>query len=176
MRGASRITYLWPGLSRLWQRGDLTALGMAIAFAVLLNLVLLASFVRSDGAWKSWCGYGWAALVAFWALGVWHAARHHASSGDFHGHNQQDLFIQAQAEYLRGHWVEAQALLEQLIGRNPEDIEAQLLLSSVYRRSRRIELSRRQLRRLCTFEEAARWRFEIERELTALDAVSATGA
>ncbi len=151
-------------------------MGMAIAFAVLLNLVLLASFVRADGAWKSWCGYGWAILVAFWAFGVWQAVRCHVLASDLPGHDQQDLFIQAQAEYLRGHWVEAQALLEQLIQRNLDDVEAHLLLSSVYRRSRRIDLARRQLGRLCELDGAARWRFEIERELVLLDAVSAPGA
>ena len=119
MRGVSRITYLWPGLSRLWHHGDLTALGTAIAFAVLLNLMLLASFVRPEGTWNTWYGYGWAMLVAFWAFGVWQAARHQASSRDLpQVHNQQDLFIRAQAEYLRGRWVEAQSLLEQLIRRS----------------------------------------------------------
>ncbi len=174
MRGVSRITYLWPGLSRLWHHGDLAALGTAMAFAVLLNLMLLASFVRPEGTWNAWYGYGWAMLVAFWAFGVWQAARHQASSRDLpQVHNQQDLFIRAQAEYLRGRWVEAQALLEQLIRHNPGDIESHLLLSSVFRRSRRIDLSRKQLRRLYEFEEAAQWRFEIERELAVLDQAAA---
>lgn len=173
MRGVSRITYLWPGLSRLWHHGDLAALGTAIAFAVLLNLMLLFSFVRPEGTWNTWRGCGWAMLVAFWAFGVWQAARHQASSRDLpQVHNQQDLFIRAQAEYLRGRWVEAQSLLEQLIRHNPGDIESHLLLSSVFRRSRRIDLSRKQLRRLYEFEEAAQWRFEIERELAVLDRAS----
>lgn len=177
MRGVSRITYLWPGLSRLWHHGDLTALGTAIAFAVLLNLMLLASFILPEGTWNSWRGYGWAMLVAFWTFGVWQAARHQASSRDLpQVHNQQDLFIRAQAEYLRGRWVEAQSLLEQLIRHNPGDIESHLLLSSVFRRSRRIDLSRKQLRRLHEFEGAAQWRFEIERELAVLDRAAAVGA
>ena len=153
------------------------SLGIAIAFAVLLNLMLLASFVRTDGAWKPWCGYGWAMLVVFWAFGVWQAARHHASSRDLtRVHNQQDLFIRAQTEYLRGHWVEAQSLLEQLLRQNPRDIESHLLLSSVFRRSRRIELSRKQLRRLDELEEAIGWRFEIDRETALLDRTSASSA
>ena len=173
MRGASRITYLWPGLLRLWYYGDLKALGTATAFAVLLNLVVLVSFVRPDNPWNSWCGFGWAAVVAFWVLGVWRAVRFSAAREKLQApRNPQDLFIQAQAEYLRGHWVEAQSLLEQLIRQNPLDIESRLLLSSVFRRSRRIDLSRRQLRRLRELGEAAPWRFEIERELALLDQVS----
>jgi hypothetical protein len=176
MRGASRITYLWPGLSRLWYQGDLTALATAIVFAVLLNLVLLASFVRSESVWTSWSGFGWVFLVAFWAHGVWQAARHQSSCSDLRqSHNQRDLFIRAQTEYLRGRWVEAQSLLEQLIRQDPRDIESHLLLSSVFRRSRRIDLSRRQLRRLRAYEEAAPWRFEIDRELALLERLSAPG-
>ncbi len=177
MRGASRITYLWPGLWQLWHQGDLTALATAMVFAGLLNWVLLATFVHPGGAITSWCWFGWTLVVAFWALGVWQAARHHASfRGIPQSEGQQDLFIQAQAEYLRGHWVEAQSLLEQLIRRNPGDIESRLLLSSVFRRSRRIDLSRQQLRRLQEFETAAHWRFEIEREAILLDKAAAPGA
>jgi hypothetical protein len=90
--------------------------------------------------------------------------------------NQQALFIRAQTEYLRGHWVEAQTLLEQLIRRDPEDVESHLLLASVYRRTQRIDLSRRQLREIQGFEGAARWRFEIGRELAAIDKPSAVTA
>ncbi len=168
MRGVSRITYLWPGLSRLWHHGDLAALATAICFAVLLNLVLLSSFFGSRGVMSTWSGYGWALIVAFWAFGVWQTARNHTSESDLPPtQNPQDLFIRAQAEYLRGHWVEAQSLLEQLIRRHPRDVESHLLLSSVFRRSHRIDLSRRQLRRLQELEHAARWRFEVQREFGA---------
>ena len=177
MRGVSRITYLWPGLLRLWYHGDVIALAMAIAFAVLLNLLLVASFVRPGSALGSWSWAGWPGLVAFWAFGVWQAARHHASSPDLgNAQNQQDLFIRAQAQYLKGHWVEAQSLLEQLIRENPRDIESHLLLSSVFRRSRRIDLSRRQLRQMGELPEAGRWRFEIQRELKLLEQISEPGA
>jgi cytochrome c-type biogenesis protein CcmH/NrfG len=83
-------------------------------------------------------------------------------------HNQQDLFIRAQAEYLKGHWVEAQSLLEQLLRDDPEDVESHLLLASVFRRSRRIELARKQLHRLGGFPGRAKWQFEIQRELDLL--------
>ncbi len=177
MRGASRITYLWPGLSRLWYQGDLISLVLAIVFGVLLNLVLLASVVRPGGPFAAWCWYGWAIIIAFWSWGVWQAARHQASlRNDPQDEDRQDLFIRAQAEYLRGHWVEAQSLLEQLIRRDPEDVESRLLLSSVFRRSRRIDLSHKQLRQLQEFESAARWRFEIEREVVLLNRAAAPGA
>lgn len=169
-RHPSWIARLWPGLSRLWYAGSLPGLAAAIAFAALLNTLLLQSFVRLDTAGGEWNQYGWIILGTFWGLGVWQAARHPVSAGNSsQTHHQQDLLIQAQGEYLRGHWVEAQTVLEQLIHANPRDIEAHLLLSSVFRRSRRIDLSRKQLRRLYELDEAGRWRFEIERELALLD-------
>ena len=174
---AGRLSYLWPGLLRLWYDGHVPSLFGAVAFAALLNALVLATFVYPGGPWSSWRGYGWVVLVACWMMGIWHAFRAPVPwSVHPQTREQQDLLIRAQAEYLRGHWVEAQSLLEQLLQRNPRDIEARLLLASVFRRSRRIELSRRQLRRLFDYEEASRWRFEVERELRLLDETSAPGA
>ncbi|MFW6170883.1 MAG: hypothetical protein ACODAD_10375 [Planctomycetota bacterium] len=169
-RHPSWIACLWPGLPRLWYAGSLSGLGTAVVFAALLNALLLESFVRAGSAGGAWNRYGWMLLGVFWMLGVWRAARYPVSSGvSPPTHHHQGLLIQAQSEYLKGHWVEAQTLLEQVIRANPRDIEAHLLLSCVFRRSRRIELSRKQLRRLCKLDEAARWRFEIEREVALLD-------
>jgi hypothetical protein len=170
MRGASRITCLWPGLPCLWRQGDFSSLAEAIAFAALLNLALLASFFRSDVVSHVWRLGIWVSVVVFWLFGVWRGFRQRTPVRDTEwAQNQQDLFIRAQTEYLRGHWVEAQTLLEQLIRRDPEDVESRLLLASVYRRTRRIDLSRSQLREIQDFEGAVRWRFEIGRELAAID-------
>ncbi|MFO7906417.1 MAG: tetratricopeptide repeat protein [Planctomycetota bacterium] len=175
-RHPSWIMGLWPGLSGLWHAGSLPGLGAAVAFTALLNTLLLESFVRSGTPGGDWNRYGWIILGAFWGLGLWRAARHPVSASNSSGaHHQQDLLIQAQGEYLKGHWVEAQTVLEQLIHANPRDVEAHLLLSSVFRRSRRIELSRKQLRRLYELDEAARWRFEIEREFALLDQTAEGG-
>lgn len=177
MRGASRITCLWPGLQSLWRQGDFSSLAEAIAFAALLNLALLASFFRSDAVSHVWRLGVWVSVVVFWLFGVWRGLRQRTPAGDADwAQNQQDLFIRAQTEYLRGHWVESQTLLEQLIRRDPEDVESRLLLASVYRRTRRIDLSRCQLREIQDFEGAARWRFEIGRELAAIDKPAAVTA
>jgi hypothetical protein len=175
MRGTSRITYLWPGLDRLWHEGDIAALATAIAFAVVLNFVLLASFVRWGNIPVSWRLIGWGGVAAFWGISAWRAVRQRATGEFPHAQHQQDLFIQAQDQYLKGHWVEAQGLLEQLIRRDPGDVASHLLLSSVYRRSRRLELSRRQLERVQRLKDADAWRWEIQRELALLDRGGSTG-
>jgi hypothetical protein len=174
---ASWITCLWPGLRRLWYLGDFSSLLVAVAFAALLNLALWASFVRDDTVSSAWRIVAWLSLAVFWVFGLWQGGRYYATPGDdADGHNQQDLFIRAQSQYLRGHWVDAQMLLEQLIRRDPGDVEAQLLLASVHRRARRIDLSRRQLRQVQDCPGAGKWRFEIGRELAAIEEPSALGA
>jgi hypothetical protein len=174
---ASWITCLWPGLPRLWYLGDLSSLLVAVTFAALLNLALWASFVRYDTVSSAWRIWAWVSLAGFWAFGLWQGGRQYATpDDDAASHNQQDLFIRAQSQYLRGHWAEAQMSLEQLIRRDPGDVEAQLLLASVFRRSRRIDLSRRQLRQVLDCPGAGKWRFEIGREFAAIEEPSALDA
>ena len=177
MRDVSRIAHLWPGLSRLWHQGDARGLGAAVAFTVLLNLVLWASFLCSDAAGSAWRGMGWASVLVFWSVGLWRSVRRRASgSGSAAPPGQQDLFVRAQAEYLKGHWVEAQTLLEQLIRQDPGDLESHLLLASVFRRTCRIELARRQIRQLNDLDGAAKWGLETRRELALLEGASAASA
>ena len=176
MRGVSRITYVWPGLYRLWYQGDLAALPLAIAFAVLLNAVLLVSFLRTGDVPGSWRLIGWGAVVALGSVSAWRGIRGQASATSSVTEPQrQDLFIRAQGEYLKGHWAEAQGLLEQLIRRQPDDVESHLLLSSVYRRSGRRELSRQRLAQVKRFEGAEYWRWEIQREFALLDRSESAG-
>ena len=83
---------------------------------------------------------------------------------------QQDLLNRAQAEYLKGSWSEAQALLEQQIRRNPDDVESLLLLASVFP-SLRTYLSCHvaSWNRLRGWRDAERWQLEMQRERAILD-------
>ena len=177
MHGAIRITYLWPGLARLWFHGDALSLAVAVAFGFLLNAMLIVSFLSPHSLPGAWNQMGWCAVVVFWVIGVWRATRYGLlEQGKPGEHDQQALFIRAQTEYLRGHWSESQSSLKQLLRRDPQDVEAHLLLASVHRRARRIDLSRRQLRRMCRLEGAAKWRTETEQEQAALDRLAAVEA
>jgi hypothetical protein len=40
-----RLLCLWPGLARLWLRGDLRGLLAAVGFAGLLNAALVATLI-----------------------------------------------------------------------------------------------------------------------------------
>ena len=81
------------------------------------------------------------------------------------------LFNQAQREYLKGHWEETEILLNRRLAKQPRDVEARLLLATMFRRSLRLEESLEQLDVMQRFDESARWLFEInrERELIELD-------
>ena len=78
MRGLSRITCLWPGLTRLWWRGELSALAVAIAFAILLNLLLWVTMWPSDRIPIAWMWAGWLVCLAVWCTGVWDGGRYGA--------------------------------------------------------------------------------------------------
>jgi len=71
---------------------------------------------------------------------------------------------------LKGHWIEAEARLVKILEAAPADVEARLLLASVYRRSQRKDEAWHQLRELALCPAAERWRREREREAERLKA------
>jgi hypothetical protein len=81
------------------------------------------------------------------------------------------LFIQAQGEYLRGHWEEAMGLLVRQTQRNPRDVESRLLMATLFRHSRDFERAKIELVEMQKFDEAIEWEFEIGRERELLAAV-----
>jgi len=80
----------------------------------------------------------------------------------------EDLFIQAQTEYLKGHWCEAESLLRKLVN-EAQDVDAHLSLAALYRQTNRCDEARSVLRMLERFDGAEKWRFEIERERLLLE-------
>jgi thioredoxin-like negative regulator of GroEL len=73
-------------------------------------------------------------------------------------------FEQAQQEYLRGNWFEAEAILLDLLQRFPRDIQAGLLLVGVLRHTQRWQPALRRLDQLQLIDGAQGWHFEIQRE------------
>lgn len=163
------LTCLWPGLPELWWRGRLAALPTAIAFAVAVNLLLVARFIYPE-----WLAVGlvrmagWVGL-AFWGCLVLKATQQlpvllnpRAASG------QPDRFADAHLAYLRGEWGEAEALLVECLALENRDPPALLLLAGVYRHSRRWEAAERVLDEIRLTEAADRWWLEIETEAKRL--------
>ena len=162
---------LWPGLPQVWWRGSPWALGVAVGFAVLLNLVIVASF-----GWTEWIrpqalAAGWIMLAVTWVAGAafsWRRGDHRkadhqqtdrSSRDDEKTQNREadELFRQARDHYLHGNWYEAEETLVQLLRRDPNDVDARLMLATLMRHTERFDDARGQLKQLQRLEAAGKF-------------------
>ena len=167
------MTCLWPGLARIWWRGEASSLVPAALFGLALNYLLLASFLWSELAPLHLLRWAWCGVGAFWILGIWQALSFLPQLEGSGSPASRELFLQAQAEYLQAHWFEAELLLERALKIDARDVEARLLLATMYRHTRRLEQAETELQRLERLERAEMWRLEIEGERRALDRLTA---
>jgi hypothetical protein len=165
MRRVPWAVYMWPGLPQLWWRGAWSGLVLAVGFAALLNLALLASLV-----WTEWLGSMsrtslWGLVMTLWCCSSgfawWICRRENDPCGP---KSARDLFPDAQDQYLKGNWLETERLLHDLLRRDETDAEAALLLATLYRHTGRWDEADAELRRLERRDVAAGWRREIEDE------------
>ena len=160
--------YAWPGLPQLWRCGQWQGLAAAVGFGVLLNLLLMASFVWVELLSPPWLKAGWllAGLVWFSAAGwsMWHgwgvAPRRVQSA--------EAMFREALSEYLRGNWFEAEQILGRLLELRPRDVEGRLLLATLLRHNGRFKEALDQLARLELLSDARVWKQEIDVERRAI--------
>jgi hypothetical protein len=165
MRKMPWVLLLWPGLPQLWLRGQWMGLAKAVGAALVLNAVLL-------------CSFGWGELVSstvrnvlglavglFWTAS---AAAAYAQSkrrpSRKHNTPAKDTFAQAFDLYLTGDYFQTECLLVEMLGRNERDLDARLLLATLYRHARRYDEAAKQLGALQRFEGAEKWALEIECE------------
>ncbi len=83
---------------------------------------------------------------------------------------------EAQDEYLRGNWFEAEALALRVLERDPNDIAAGLLLVGVLRATQRYDAALTRLHQLELLDAAAAWWFEIGRERQRIEQAREAGA
>lgn len=166
---------LWPGLARLWLRGEWASLLLATGFSLLLNAAILTTFV-----WPEWLGPGfvssiWPVLGLVWGVSLWGSWRQRAelfggspvatdesAAKDPAAYDR--LFIEAQGEYLKGDWERARTLLERQLERFPRDAASRLLLATLLRRAGRLDEAEEQLIVLGKLDHAAPWLQEIGAE------------
>ena len=84
------------------------------------------------------------------------------------GDQSDQLYRAAQQQYLAGDWLRCEQLLMQLLKLDKRDIEARLLLATLWRHLGRTEEAARQLQRLERLEAAAPWSYEIAQELAII--------
>lgn len=168
----------WPGLPGLWFRGQMSSLLVAIGFSILLNLALVSSFVWPWALGETFPFVAWPMIFLIWGTSSWVAYNGltdvmsvPTSEKVADPERPDTLFIQAQREYLGGHWEEAEALLARQIENSPRDIESRLLMATLFRHTRRLNLAREQITSLQRFDEAFEWEFEIDRERQLIDLI-----
>ena len=169
----------WPGLPGLWYRGNMSSLLIAVAFSILLNLALVSSFLWPRSLGEIFPIVAWPVILLIWvasALITYKNLPDLMSVGTktaLSDSRQSDtLFIQAQREYLGGHWSEAEALLKRCLLGSPRDIEARLLLATLLRHSRRLPEAADELNNIHKYDESANWIFEIRREQKLIELIA----
>ncbi|MCH5376698.1 MAG: hypothetical protein JJ992_22260, partial [Planctomycetes bacterium] len=108
---------------------------------------------------------GWVGIVGFWAVATWRGSRQVSTLRSSHTDaGQQGLFVQAQGEYLKGHWLESESLLRQILATDDRDGDARLMLASLLRHACREEEALAELKVLELSESGRKWSVEIDRE------------
>lgn len=179
--------YLWPGLPHLWLRGSWAGLALALGFTVLANVTAVTVCVYPEllaPRLKLACG---GVTIAIWLAALVEtrselrriAARRQAELAGIE--SEEDLadkqsaetadrkFIECQTAYLRGDWITTERGLLDLLTGSPGDIQARLLLATLWRRQGRNPEAAAQLRRLERLEAARPWGQEIESERKRLE-------
>ena len=165
MRTQSLAAYLWPGLPQLWWRGDVRALMLAILFAVVLNFGLTATFIWPEMVAPTLRATIWFGVLVFWVIATWMGVRETSRLSRLSTEPQQQaLFVQAQMEYLKGHWLEAETLLRGILAVDDRDAEARLMLASLLRHADRVGEALVELDLLELSEAGRKWASEIVRE------------
>jgi hypothetical protein len=159
-----QVLCCWPGLASLWHRGVPRSLLLAVLCCWAVGLLLLATFVWPDWI-DAWIVRScWLLALVAWIAG---SVRSHLNFSRMMGRpddNAQSAFVQAQNEYLKGNWFEAEAILLDILHDFPRDAEAMLMLVGVLRHTQRWQPALRRLDQLELLDTAAPWRFEILHE------------
>jgi len=161
---ALRPVCLWPGLPAVWLQGVARGLVIALTYTWCVCWLLLATFVWPDWVAAYLLRLLWLVAVSTWLVAtVRNCLRLPSLLATVNTHTSLAL-IEAQGEYLRGNWFEAEAKLLQVLQQQPRDAEALLLLVGVLRRTKRLQPALRKLDQLALLDTSRPWQFEIERE------------
>jgi len=181
--GKMLLLCAWPGLFQLWHRGAPSGLVLAVGFSVLVNLVLVASFVWTGLLSRQARIAGWGAVLLAWgvsALLTHRIARRQGEAGRSERSERragsdaavvaaEDLFAKAVDEYLACNWYEVERLLHTLLKRDDHDVEARLMLATMCRHTGRLDEAGDQLEQLARCERSKLWWPEIERERDSIE-------
>jgi hypothetical protein len=164
MRRMPWFACLWPGLYQLWLAGSWAGLVLAAGFALLLNTLLLASFVWVELLGVRDLRLGWLAVGLLWSGSLLFSLGAAARGPRPVSRAVEGLFRQALNEYLLGNWFEVESTLAGLLRQAPRDVEGRLLLATMLRRTGRHDEALAHLSQLERLNNAAPWSREIALE------------
>lgn len=166
------LAFAWPGLPTILATGSWLGLTLALVFALLINLLILASLWWPELLMTQLRTGLWVAIAAFWAgatLVSWKALRElEADEEQVAG----ATFGDATRLYLRADWFGAEQVLLELLGKNPRDVDAGLMLATLWRHTGRTQEASQQLDRLELLDGAHKWILEIHQERKRLQKAS----
>ena len=160
---------LWPGFVGVVRRGLWDQLALALLFGVFAQTTLFVNFFWSDylsGYLRASIGVVF--LIAWIFLGAVANGRLKRYEKSLLYDADGELFLEAQTRYLRGEWFEAECALKSVLKKNSQDVEALLLLATLYRHVKRFSEARQTLAALEKLEAADYWRYEIALEKEAI--------
>lgn len=173
MRVVFWIASWWPGFAPAWLAAKWEGLLLAAVFTAALNSAVLMSFV-----WPEWLGHGstwgvsgivsWLVVLGLGIGGVvwlWRDGSLKTGTATNVDPELEARFCEAQHEYLKGHWIEAEGVVREMLNRRPDDVEAGLLLAAIQRRTRLFKEARKTLASLKLIPAAAAWELEIRSEM-----------
>ena len=170
MHALRYLTLVWPGLPWLWLRGSLSGLFLAMAFAVSVDMAILATFVWPGLVELPFTLGLWTAVAVLWLISTVSAAAAFPPAIAAPRRDEADaLFVQARDAYLARDWLAAETHLNALLAMAPTDGEAQLLWATLLRRVGRTAEAREALAKLSRSDSGGRWRAAIDREIALLD-------
>lgn len=170
MRVLRPLTLVWPGLPWLWLRGSVAGLVLALAFAVVVDMAILSTWIWSEFLELPIVVGLWVAAALIWmAATVSAALAFPAPLRTGHDAAADALFTAARDAYLARDWLAAETKLRSLLVVRPTDGEAQLLLGTLLRRVGRLPEARTALEKLLRSDTGAPWRSAITRELGRID-------
>ncbi|MCM2370601.1 hypothetical protein [Aporhodopirellula aestuarii] len=164
------LTCLWPGMAELWWRGRFSALPAAVAFAAIVNALLVAKFIYSD-----WLSGGlvllacWVVAAAWLVLTIRSIRELPLLLTPLQASEEPDRFPEAQIAFLRADYEQAEQLLNENLAIEPRDPPALLLLSAIYRHTGRLHASKLLLTEIRKLEVAEPWGLEFAAEQARLE-------
>ena len=138
MRRTLWTTCWWPGLPQLCSKGSWTALVVAAVAGLLLNWALLCSLGWSELVEPNVRTALWATVGTLWlAAGISSVVWGRRSNDAQPTATDTDSFKAALEHYLKGNWFQAERALIALLHRNSRDVEARLMLATLFRHTGR---------------------------------------